>query len=234
MDRRTFIIGDVHGCALTLQHLIFKVINLKRFDRVYFLGDLIDRGPRSKEALDFIMRLQSAGFFIRSIKGNHEEMLLDSYYNNNSLQIWMENGGEETLKSFGTKEIRAIPGQYIQFLSQLPYFIELNNFILCHAGVNCQSDSPLSDKEAMLWSRDLPAIPDKIGGKKVICGHTVHSLEEITLSLGSNKIFLDGGCVFKSRAGRGNLVALETTSMKIYSAVNMDISDPDASKEFRF
>lgn len=223
MSTRTFVIGDVHGCALTFQHLLFKIIKLRQSDRVYLLGDLIDRGPRSKEVIDTILRLQSAGYHIRSIKGNHEVMLIDSCLDRNSFLLWVENGGLATLQSFGVEDACEIPSTYRDFLTALPYYILLDNFLLCHAGINCRAPDPFADTVSMLWGRDLPAIPDKIGNRRVICGHTVHSLEDIANSLKSDRIPLDAGCVFTGRGSLGNLAALEIGSMNLLYSPNIDI-----------
>jgi serine/threonine protein phosphatase 1 len=222
MSTRTFVIGDVHGCALTLQHLLFKVVRLRHSDKVYLLGDLIDRGPRSKEVLDTILRLQSAGYSINSVKGNHEAMLLNACSNRDEFFMWLENGGDATLRSFDVEDACEIPLPYRKFLESLPYYILLDGFVLCHAGINCNAAAPFHDTHSMLWGRNLPAIPERIGERRVICGHTVHSLSEITESLGATRISLDAGCVFKERGALGNLVALETGTMTIYHSVNMD------------
>ncbi len=223
MTQRTFIIGDTHGCALTMQHLIFKVIGLRHTDRLYFVGDLIDRGPRSKEVLETIIRLQAAGYEVNSVRGNHEEMLLNACRNRYDFLLWVENGGQFTLKSFGVEDACEVPARYLQLMSGFPYYIMLEEFIICHAGVNYNAKEPLSDTEAMLWSRDLVVMPDRLGGRRLICGHTVHTLPEITTSLTSNRIYLDGGCVFNDRNGLGNLVALEIEPMKLHYSMNLDI-----------
>lgn len=223
MASRTFVIGDVHGCAHTLQHLLFRIIRLRSSDRLFFLGDLIDRGPRSREVLDIIIRLQSAGYSISSVRGNHEQMLLDACRNRNSFRLWMENGGITTLQSFGVEDACKIPVQYLNFLSSLPHYILLDTFVLCHAGINCMTADPFSDTEAMLWSRDLPVLPERIGGRRVLCGHTVHSVAEISDSLGANRIFLDAGCVFTEREQLGNLLTLEIATMTVQHTSNIDI-----------
>jgi serine/threonine protein phosphatase 1 len=221
MKSRIFVIGDVHGCALTLQHLIFKVIRLRTSDRLYFLGDLIDRGPRSMEVIDTLKRLKSAGYYIKSVKGNHEEMLLDACCNMNRL-LWLENGGWSTLHSFGVGDASAIPSNYLKFIATFPHYILLDEFVLCHAGINCTTADPFADTHAMLWGRDLNVIPEKIGNRKVICGHTVQNLAGITASLDSHRIFLDGGCVFNQPGFPGMLVALEIGTMKLFHTRNID------------
>lgn len=222
MNPRTFVTGDVHGCARTLHELIFKVIRLRAVDRLYFLGDLIDRGPGSKEVLDTIIRLQSAGYFIRSVRGNHEEMLLNACRDRDSFLLWIENGGQATLRSFGVEDPCEIPIPYQRFMADLPYHILLDDFVICHAGINCAAPDPFSDTFSMLWGRDLPVIPERLGNRRVICGHTVHTLADIRNRLHSPGIPLDAGCVFAGRSGLGNLVALEIGTMTIHHTLNID------------
>jgi len=222
MRSRTFAIGDVHGCALTLQHLLFKIIRLRKDDRIFMLGDLIDRGPRSKEVIDTLMKLRDSGYFVKSIRGNHEEMLLDACHDRSKFLLWIENGGLSTLKSFKVEDACEIPISYRKFLADLPYYIQLNKFVLCHAGINCNIADPFTDTVSMLWNPNHEIIPDKIENKRLICGHSIQSLEKISRSLDSNRIYMDAGCVFKDRESYGNLAALEIESMTILHTHNID------------
>ena len=78
MDQRRFVIPDVHGCATTLRRLVIGQLGLTRGDRLYLLGDLVDRGPDSKGVLDFLLDLRRRGYSVAAVRGNHEEMLLDA------------------------------------------------------------------------------------------------------------------------------------------------------------
>ena len=49
--RRTFVIGDIHGCYQTLKALLAKISPDPQEDVLIFLGDYIDRGPNSKEVI---------------------------------------------------------------------------------------------------------------------------------------------------------------------------------------
>ena len=52
MNQRKIIIGDIHGCFLTLNKLLFDDLKINKSDTLYFLGDYIDRGPSSKQVID--------------------------------------------------------------------------------------------------------------------------------------------------------------------------------------
>lgn len=72
------LIGDVHGCAHTLERLL-DAMGYKRQGGVWrhaqrqaiFLGDIIDRGPRIREALHIVHDMVEAGQ-AHCIMGNHE------------------------------------------------------------------------------------------------------------------------------------------------------------------
>ena len=72
---RLFAIGDIHGCFDSFQELIENKIQLSKNDRLVLLGDYIDRGPKSKEVIDYIINLQAKGYNIIALAGNHEVML---------------------------------------------------------------------------------------------------------------------------------------------------------------
>lgn len=68
--RRTIIIGDVHGCADELEELLDTLAFEPARDALYFVGDLLARGPFSVRVLELVAQLG------RSVRGNHEERLL--------------------------------------------------------------------------------------------------------------------------------------------------------------
>ena len=70
---RDFVVGDVHGEFDTLEAMLASVGFLPGRDRLFALGDLIDRGPRSADALSWM----ESGRIELSVRGNHEQMLLD-------------------------------------------------------------------------------------------------------------------------------------------------------------
>lgn len=86
---RDFIVGDIHGSFSALEILLLRVNFDPERDRVFAVGDLIDRGPESHRVIEF---LNHPWFF--SIMGNHEKMLLDSINNASIRDNWIRyNGG---------------------------------------------------------------------------------------------------------------------------------------------
>lgn len=222
MPPRSFVIGDIHGCSATLRRLVDSTLNPLPGDRIYLLGDLIDRGPDSKGVLDYIFELRQRGLSVNSVRGNHEEMLLQACDNRTSLGMWLANGGQTTLESFQADGPGDIPLRYRAFLDSLPPYILLDEFVIVHAGLNFAPPDPFEDTGAMLWTRSSYVDRQRINGRRLICGHTQVSRAMLEDSLKFNKIMLDNGCVFGGLPENGSLAALELGSMTVYYQENLD------------
>lgn len=169
MTCRRIVIGDVHGHYDALMSLL-EAIAPDRDDEVYFLGDLIDRGPDSAKVVEFVIQ---QGY--PCLRGNHEQMLLDAvgdgYISNSLLQTWLYSGGYHTLLSYEHK----IPQEHLKWFQALPTYLDLGDIWLVHAGVH--PDIPLSQQtaEQFCWIRDEfhsmtePFFADKL----IITGHTI-------------------------------------------------------------
>ena len=222
MSARRFVVPDIHGCARTFSALLDKVLNLRPRDVLYLLGDYTDRGPRSKEVIDIIMGLKRKGHAVHTLRGNHDDMLIRACGSLDYLRVWLLNGGRTTLESFGVEDPCEIPPSYRHFFARLPYFIELDKFILVHAGLNLLADDPFADTEAMLWNRSGTTDPRRTRGKTIISGHTPVSREAIRESLATGHILLDNGCVYREQPGLGTLAALDLDTMSLYFMKNID------------
>ncbi len=239
MPNKRWVIPDIHGCAETLQMLIEDLVRPKPEDELYFLGDYIDRGPDSKGVLDYLMQFEKKPFQTTFLLGNHEDYLLRAYdYEKNPDKIlgikkknkikkeWLFHGGKEAMKSFGTKNLSEIPSKYIDWMRKLKNYVELDKFILVHAGLNFKNDDPFEDTNSMIWVRDYEVMPEKIKFKKIIHGHVPVSLDFIDNSLKNHQQYnfldLDNGTYMSRRSGYGNLIALELNSMEYVVQHNID------------
>lgn len=222
MKPRSFVIGDIHGCAATLRRLVDGTLRPIPEDHIYLLGDLIDRGPDSKGVLDFIFELRDRGVSVSGVRGNHEEMFLQAGEDHYYLGMWTANGGLATMESFQADGPGDIPHRYREFLASLPHYILLDAFVIVHAGLNFDPPSPFDDTSAMLWTRSPFVDQLRIGGRRLICGHTPVSRKQLEVSLDSSKIMLDNGCVYVERPEFGSLAALELGSMTVHFQENID------------
>lgn len=107
---RDFVVGDIHGCFSMLRSLM-KAANFDtERDRLFSVGDLVDRGPESIEVLSWL----EAPWFI-PVLGNHEKMLIDFAAGDYPADHYAKNGGlwalnleDETLQRIA-KEFRDLP-----------------------------------------------------------------------------------------------------------------------------
>jgi serine/threonine protein phosphatase 1 len=220
-----YAISDIHGCSKTFIALVEDVIQLKKEDTLFLLGDYIDRGPDSKGVIDYILQLKQTGFKIQALKGNHEDMLLKSILDPSYLKMFLYNGGERTLESFSVSHPRLLPEKYLDFFQSLPFYAIYKEFILVHAGVNSDAEDPLRDYDSMIWTRRFK-VEGKIAHNFVVHGHTPVPIMEIQESARvvdrDRKINIDNGCVFGLNEFYGNLCCLELETRKIYFQPNID------------
>jgi serine/threonine protein phosphatase 1 len=232
MSRR-IVIGDIHGCLTTLKGLLEEKVGVKKDDKIYFVGDYIDRGPDSKGVLDYLIRMKHAGYDCVFIRGNHEEMLIESLSSVTYFHPWIYNGGGATLASFGMtqEEYLALPGdqklapEYMEFLSHTTYYAELDKVFIVHAGFNFNDENPFHDLDAMIWSRNFDYDRFKAKGKPVIHGHTPTSLDTIRETLfrpERHLVNIDAGCVYTEYPEMGNLIALDLDTWQLYVQPNME------------
>lgn len=232
--RNRWVIPDIHGHPKTLKYMIEDRLDVTKSDVVYFLGDYIDRGPDSKGVIDYIMSMQNAGYEVHCLRGNHEDYCLKAwnadkkrFLGRSSIEKeWRKNGAQNTLSSFNVKRPRNIDQRYIEWMNNTKYYIELEDYILVHAGLNCSIDNPFEDTKSMMWIRDFKVDVNKIGGKKVIHGHVPVELSFINLfsqSEGYNFLAIDNGIYYKNKDGFGNLLAYNIDTKEIVIQHNIDV-----------
>lgn len=169
MTRRIFI-GDVHGHYDALM-ILLDAIAPNTEDRVYFVGDLVDRGPKSAQVVDFVMN----GPY-ECILGNHEQMLVevmaDPEIPEHFRQSWLYSGGHATLKSYGDRDI---PEEHLVWLRNLPSYLDLGDIWLVHAGVDPHLPLEQQTSEQFCWIRDEfhSACKPFFENKLIITGHTI-------------------------------------------------------------
>jgi len=217
---RQFVIPDIHGCYSTFMALLGQIA-LTRQDELYILGDYIDRGRDSRNVIERIIALQSQGYRIRPIMGNHELMLLNAISSNSveDNDQWMLSGGGATLDSYHVDHPGKIDQKHIDFLASLPLFITTKTHVFVHAALDLTLEDPFSSKgyDSMLWDRKCVGDFKKLEGKKIVAGHTPRNLDSIRSGLNTPFIQIDNGCFRGNRfSGMGNLVALELNSQKLF------------------
>jgi len=216
---RIFAIGDIHGCNDVFQQMLFAEIKIDKQDEVYCIGDYIDRGPDSKDVIDTIITLKEQGYQIHTLRGNHEQMMMDAELSMDNFERWYSNGGTTTLQSFNTDRYSAMPVKYREFFENTQYYINTNDYIFVHAGLNFENADIFEDKDAMLWIRDFSPQQNRLGNRLLIHGHTPKSLHYILKQKG-NYINIDAGCVYGEYKNLGNLIAISLPSKEFIVVKN--------------
>jgi len=171
---RLYAIGDVHGCLDLLQKLEAKIVadaeGAPGDKLIVMLGDLIDRGPASAQVIDHMLARPPAGFERLCLLGNHEAMMLAFIRNPRRGAIWLENGGRETLLSYGVPSdtlLRGVaprvldnlihshvPPEHIEFLERLPVLLDTPEAIFAHAGLRPGVKLAAQSDDDLIWFRD--------------------------------------------------------------------------------
>ncbi|WP_020533820.1 metallophosphoesterase family protein [Flexithrix dorotheae] len=224
---RRFVIADIHGCYKTFKALLHK-IDLQKEDQLFLLGDYIDKGPNSSGVLNTILALQKNDFQVYPIRGNHEELLLnhqallsqDDFNQLNLNWVLEKNGTADLLGPHGN-----IRKRYLELIHEMPYFIELDDFLLVHAGFNFEAKKPFFDTQNMLWMRNFETPSEKVT-KTIIHGDSNSDYYAICdkIENGSKIIPLDNNCLENGSDDRfGSLLALNLDTMELTSQENVEL-----------
>lgn len=180
---RTIIVGDVHGCPREVDDLLREVDYDSNRDRVYFIGDLINKGPDSRAVFSLYSDLGA-----RSVLGNHEYALFTS--SKNSLFERMQ------------KEFGSAFDDFLASVRQWPRILRMPGVILVHGGFVpgiLPEAQPLSD---LIGLRHLPEGDEQTpwfseysGSELVVFGHWA-ALQGVETP---KVIGLDTGCVYGGR-----------------------------------
>lgn len=235
----TYVIGDVHGDYDTLLELTDR---LPRESKLIFTGDLIDRGEKSKEVVNFVKENNH-----KSVMGNHEMMMftygrsvLNTCKNNAPLNHqylpWYQNGGTATLLSYGL--IKIIDGQPeknplttekelqefeedIMWMESLPLYIETGftknekPVVVSHGSIDSVWELRNAHREfKTFYDTALTSrkIPNEKSGIYNIYGHTPQKNPDTSL----HYLNIDTGC-YKKDPGYGRLSAYSLETNEVIS-----------------
>ena len=193
----TYAVGDIHGSLPKLQRLVAQCENHAggRPATFVFLGDYIDRGQDSAGVVRFIMELQArlAGRVI-ALKGNHEAMLIAAADGATPEEFWLEQGGAQTLASYGVARARDLPHQHLDWVRALPRHYDDRRRFFVHAGVDPRRPLTAQDENDLIWIRQPFLSDDRNYGRLIVHGHT--PLAGDAPDLRDNRLNLDTGAVF--------------------------------------
>ncbi|MCM1983458.1 serine/threonine protein phosphatase [Lyngbya confervoides BDU141951] len=208
------VIGDVHGHYDGLMRLI-DLIQPTSADELYFLGDLVDRGPKSYQVVEFV---KSSGY--QSLRGNHEELMIAACnpadHDFMAFQLWVTCGGRQTLESYSSSA--QIQG-HIAWLETLPLYLDLGDYWLVHAGVHPHKKLDQQTSEEFCWIRHEFHRMSRpyFEHKTIITGHTItFTLPNVgpgQVAQGTGWLGIDTG-VYHPKSGW--LTALDVLDQQVY------------------
>lgn len=138
-----YAIGDIQGCFDELLKLLDTISFDSNKDQLWFVGDLVNRGPKSLETLRFV---KSLGDGAVTVLGNHDLHLLAA-----SCSAETEN------KQDSLRQVLEAPDrdELIDWLRRRPLFHHNDEFFMVHAGLPPQWDSKIAQEMAVLAEQAL-------------------------------------------------------------------------------
>ncbi|MDO6562589.1 metallophosphoesterase [Amphritea sp. 1_MG-2023] len=140
------LIGDVHGCALSLKLLLHK-LGYRRQKGIYqhphrqaiFLGDIVDRGPRIREALHIVRDMVDAGH-AQIVMGNHEfnylSYLTPGLPGSGMPYLRVHNQRHQRILNATLEQLANYPQEqkeFLQWIKGMPLFLDDDQFRVVHA-----------------------------------------------------------------------------------------------------
>jgi serine/threonine protein phosphatase 1 len=204
-DGRDFVVGDIHGCFSLLERALAAIEFDPERDRLFSVGDLVDRGPESERVLEFLAKP-----WFHAVRGNHEFLAMAFAIGTLNASDYSEHGGAWMVgKTAFERSLYAVA------FADLPLAIELDYgedgvYGIVHA--DCPSPSwdefkrkllaghEAAEKSAM-WSRDR--VKNLVSGPvagltALIVGHT--PVDDVSAL--DNVLYIDTGAVFKKKGPR--------------------------------
>ena len=216
-NRRIYAIGDIHGRLDLLDQLHRQILDdlssapAGTRSAAIYLGDYIDRGADSRQVIDRLLWDPIAVSECIHLCGNHDDFLLKFLEDPSVGPVWLRNGGDATLVSYGVEapptedpaELRQmrdhlqerLPEGHRDFLRRLRYSYSEGDYFFAHAGVRPGVALEAQTPYDLMWIRDEFLLSDEDFGKVVVHGHTPARM----VSVKANQIGVDTGAVWTGR-----------------------------------
>lgn len=215
-DLRLYAIGDIHG-RLDLLDRLLRLIAMDDAVRgpmpshILFLGDLLDRGPASRQVVDRVRTMMAEGGNAQCLKGNHEELFAMAAHGDiRVIPVFRRAGGMQTLASYGLDPLEAeamedhevaawmlahIPRPDVDFIEALPDYLEVGDYLFVHAGI--RPGVPIADQVPadLRWIRREFLSHERAHPKMIVHGHSITP----EVDEHANRIGIDTGAYFSNR-----------------------------------
>jgi serine/threonine protein phosphatase 1 len=222
ISMRRVVIGDIHGCFDELRELL-DLVGLAEDDEVNPIGDIVDRGPKSPQVVEFFMRRKKS----LVVKGNHERKH-EGFSTGLIRPVHFGPNQRGTVRQFAIQYPRQVSVSYaeaIEYFKTLPLYIDLPEALLVHAGVmygtplaeqnwrilggvGFRTENKLNKSTGLFnWCDSYPR-----DAKPVIFGHLGIGKAPWSLPRRDNIWPIDTGC-----ASGGFLTAVTLPDFKVYA-----------------
>lgn len=196
---RDFVVGDIHGMYDLFIAKLKEIDFNYSTDRMFSVGDLVDRGPDNMACLSLIKE-----DWFHAVRGNHEDMMIKGLIDKDKSWFanWISNGGIWYYEEDPDEVM-----ELVLLASELPLSITVVDIGICHAqpptndwqDVQEPSDGINKElmQEYMIWGRDHIydlTMPDTKNIKQTIHGHTPVEIAKIV----GNAYFIDTGAFYKN------------------------------------
>lgn len=216
---RDIICGDVHGCFDKLRLSLRRIgFDPAEGDRLFAVGDLVDRGPESADVLKWLSRP-----WFHSIMGNHEQMAMMFAAGDIDPLTYSMNGGDWLIDMDEAQR-----AEYIAAFMGLPLAIELETppGLVCLVHANCAAptwddfkagldgDDGLGAMQAAVWDRGRVDHVDlsEVGGvRAIVVGHTPLEYAQWF----GNVLHIDTGAWLKQGRGPENFALVDAATLML-------------------
>jgi len=220
---RIYAVGDIHGRLDLLEQIHQAILEDARSaaqlgKTCVYIGDYVDRGGNSRGVINRLLSVPLPGFRAVHLLGNHEEMMLRFLDDVSIASIWLANGGDATLDSYGiewrlhagTDDMETVrrtlreslPTPHLKFLRGLSLSHVAGDYLFVHAGIRPGRPVTQQDDQDLLWIRNEFLDSEVDHGKVVVHGHSISPAPDVR----ANRIGIDTGAF---ASGKLTCLALE-------------------------
>jgi serine/threonine protein phosphatase 1 len=144
---KRFILGDIHGGYKSLMQCFERSKFDYQNDKLIVLGDVCDGWSETKECIDELLKIKHRICLI----GNHDYWTLDYFKNSNTPDIWISQGGYNTVQSYKN----GIPKSHVAFLKNAKLWHIEDNILFVHGGIKANTLVEENNADLIMWDREL-------------------------------------------------------------------------------
>ncbi|WP_064120289.1 metallophosphoesterase [Pseudomonas fluorescens] len=209
---RDFIVGDIHGHFKLLSSLLKQVKFNAAQDRIFSVGDLVDRGPDSEQVTAWLKEP-----WFHAVRGNHEQMIVECMSGCGDMARHTRNGGAwlydlpSIVQLDISRALHALPimieldlsnGQKIGIVhAEAPLLLKTDGWEEAKVSIACELGEEAQQQalKLALYSRAKIDHQDHSLIKGLDKLYVGHSTVSNVMSLG-NVVYIDTGCSFADGA----------------------------------